>query len=88
MNDKNILMQDALDIREDEIPWYRWRWFFALTFFFFSPATLVIGFTGNVYFKKVFGKNQGEVFKLPNLNKYMILVGTILLLVNNIRYFY
>ncbi|WP_104041091.1 hypothetical protein [Vibrio hyugaensis] len=88
MSAKNSWAQEALDIPEDEIPWYRWRWFFVLTFLLFSPATLVIGFSGNVYGKNVYGKNKGEVFKLPNQNKYGLLIGTIALMAYNIRYFY
>lgn len=89
MSKKDIISQEALDIPENEIPWYRWRCFLILTFLLFSPATLIIGFSGNVYGKKVFGKNKGQVFKLPNQNKNMLLVGTILIMVvNSARFFY
>ena len=64
---KNELME-PLDIPEEDIPWYRMRWFFLVTFLIFYPATLIIGLSGNIY-----GKQKGVTFKLANKFKYLTL---------------
>ncbi len=75
-------IMEPLDIPADHIPWYRMRWFFVVTLLLFIPATLVIGLSGNIY-----GKHQGELFKLADKTKYMIMaVGSFLMLSNIIRF--
>lgn len=72
-------MMEPLDIPESEIPWYRWRWLFIVTFILFFPAMLLIGLTGNVY-----GKQSGEVFKLSNKFKYLLMLIGLLLMIGQI----
>jgi len=70
---------EPLDIPEAEIPWYRWRWFFIVTFLLFYPVTLVLGLSGNIY-----GKQKGIAFKLSNKFKYIILFVGLLLMIGNV----
>lgn len=74
---KKNIMQEPLDIPENQIPWYRWRWVYMLAFFLCFPAMLLISLTGNVY-----GKDDGVIFKLSNKFKNLILIGGLFLTVN------
>ncbi len=76
---KKNSMMEPLDIPESEIPWYRWRWLFVVTLLLFFPAVLLIGLTGNVY-----GKQNGEAFKLSNKFKYLSMFTGLLLVTGQV----
>lgn len=60
-------MLEKVDIPCDQVPFYRTIWFFVLTFLFFSPASLIVGVTGDVYLKK-----KREVYKYDNKYRWLI----------------
>ncbi len=64
---KGILIPEKVDIPGDQVPFYRTIWFFILTFILFSPASFIVGVTGDVYLKK-----KGEVYKYDNKYRWLI----------------
>lgn len=60
---------EPLDISEEQIPWFRMRWFFALTLLFIYPVALIIGLSGNVY-----GKHKNTFFKVSDRYRYFMIV--------------
>ncbi len=63
----------------DDVPWYRKRWFFALSLLFCIPVGAFIGLTGDVY-----ALHEGEVKKLPASQRTMMVVTFLLLMGANL----
>ncbi|ONN64978.1 hypothetical protein [Herbaspirillum sp. VT-16-41] len=59
----------------DQVPWYRKRWIVILSAVIFMPITLLIAFTGDIYFEK-----DGQLQTVPKQSKY-VLLGIFLILV-------
>lgn len=59
----------------DQVPWYRKRWIVILSAVIFMPITLLIAFTGDIYFEK-----EGQLQTVPKQSKY-VLLGIFLILV-------
>jgi len=59
----------------DQVPWYRKRWLVILSAVIFMPITLLIAFTGEIYFEK-----DGKLQTVPKQSKY-VLLGIFLILV-------
>jgi hypothetical protein len=59
----------------DQVPWYRKRWLVILSAVIFMPITLLIAFTGEIYFEK-----DGQLQTVPKQSKY-VLLGIFLILV-------
>lgn len=59
----------------DQVPWYRKRWLVILSAVIFMPVTLLIAFTGDIYFEK-----EGQLQTVPKQSKY-VLLGIFLILV-------
>ncbi|BBB29504.1 hypothetical protein [Neptunomonas japonica] len=76
MTDSTDTKSDSID--GDQIPWYRWRWFFLTTFVVFYPLSLIVGLTGDVYCN-----TKGEVSKLSTGIKLAILAAGALVLAKN-----
>lgn len=52
----------------DQVPWYRKMWFTVLFAFLFTPAYLVIAFTGDIYYQK-----KGELKTIEPARKFIVL---------------
>jgi phage FluMu protein Com len=50
-----------LDLKYEEIPFYRKRWFLVLLFLFFIPALIIIDLSGDTY-----AFRNGKVYKYDN----------------------
>ena len=50
-----------VDLKWEDIPFYRKRWFMAVLFLFFIPAMIIIDLTGDVY-----ARHKGEVYKVKH----------------------
>lgn len=59
----------------DQVPWYRKRGLVILSAVIFMPITLLIAFTGDIYFEK-----EGHLQTVPKQSKY-VLLGIFLILV-------
>lgn len=52
----------------NQVPWYRKRWLVILSAVIFMPITLLIAFTGDIYFEK-----NGQLQMVPKQSKYVLL---------------
>ncbi|OAN11428.1 hypothetical protein A3K86_21025 [Photobacterium jeanii] len=59
---KKPLSEDEyfVDVSYDQIPFYRKRWFWVLSFLLFTPLSFIILITGECYLE-----NDNQVYKLP-----------------------
>jgi len=80
--DQELKDEKTLDIVESEVAWYRWRWFFLVTFLFISPVAIIIGLTGDIY-----AKDHGEVSILPELTKKLLMIAGIFLFIGSLNRF-
>lgn len=72
---------ELVDIRYEEISWYRKRWFMVVTILFFMPLTLAITLSGDLYLKR---KNQ--VYKmLPKQKRTIVIVCVMFMAIGLIR---
>ncbi|GLT16362.1 hypothetical protein GCM10007938_01380 [Vibrio zhanjiangensis] len=79
---KKTSSEQPLDITYDQIPWYRRRWFLAVTMLLFMPLTVILIFTGDIYLKR-----QGNVYEMQPSQKVMILVACFsLMFINFLRF--
>lgn len=60
--------EEPLDITYDQTPWYRRRWFLAVTMLLFMPLTIILILTGEIYLKR-----RGDVYKMQSSQKIMII---------------
>lgn len=73
---------EATTLTYDEVVWYRKRWLVALSLFIFTPATIVICLSGDV-----FAEREGAVFKYSKSQKYALIAVAILFIFQGILRF-
>lgn len=80
MTDQSI---KTVQLSYEEVPWFRKRWFVILAIFLFTPITLLIVLTGDIYTKK----KDGSANKLPKINRLFIGLFSLMLIMKALAWF-
>ena len=65
-----------------QVPFYRKRWFFVLSFLFCIPLMMGLAFSGNIY-----ANIKDKVFKYPKKTIQLMAVAGLFIMLGNLRFF-
>ncbi len=70
---------EATELTYDQVSWYRKRWFVIITLFLFTPATILLASTGDLYAQK-----DDSVYKFSKKYRMLLVLISIMLSVQGI----